>query len=341
MKAARAPAKPSATTLASNAFVETHIRPAQDLGRLLAGEIDAPASFVAVLREGLASLADPAYLDGLRRVAPGIGPVLGVRGPLLSGVHRALVRELRRVRSARLLPVAQALAREALGELRWFACWLLKRVLPDDPERAWQVLRELAAAAEDWISVDTLAATMGPGILREPYRWAELEQLVYSPSRWERRLVGSTLATMPFVDRAAGRTPDVAARGLALVGLLIGDPEPDVQKALGWALRSLAIVDQLAVTAFCRSEGTRAASTGDGARAWVVRDCLMKLDAADAAHIRALLANVRRRRDASDTSTAAGIAVAFVGTGRRPAAFRDQVGLRRDVEPPPRRIWPG
>ena len=40
----------------------------------------------------------------------------------------------------------------------------------------------------------------------EPYRWAELEQLVYSPSRWERRLVGSTVATIPFIDRTTGRT---------------------------------------------------------------------------------------------------------------------------------------
>ncbi len=70
---------------------------------------------------------------------------------------------------------------------------------------------------------------------------------------------------MPFVDRAAGRTPEVAAHGLTLVGLLIGDPEPDVQKALSWALRSLARVDPVGVTGFCRDEAGRAAATEDGA----------------------------------------------------------------------------
>jgi 3-methyladenine DNA glycosylase AlkD len=257
-------------------------------------------------------LADPVSLAGLRLVAPGIGPSLGVRLPLLEAVHRALIRELRGVRPARLLPVAEALAHDPIRELRWFSCWLLARVLPDEPEQAWQVLRGLASEADDWISVDTLATTVGRGILAEPYRWAELEQLVYSPSRWERRLVGSTIATIPFVDRTAGRTQDVADRGIALVSLLIGDSEPDVQKALSWALRNLAAIDGAGVTAFCRREAERAVATSDGARAWVVRDALRKLDAADAAEIRALLTGIRRTPRPANTSAAASTAAAFV-----------------------------
>ena len=86
-----------------------------------------------------------------------------------------------------------------------------------EPERAWQRLRVEAARAGDWITVDSLAHVAGRGILSEPYRWAELEQLVYSPSRWERRLVGSTIATIPHVDRRAGREPDVAAHALPIL----------------------------------------------------------------------------------------------------------------------------
>jgi len=320
VSAAAAARAPSVTTLASNAFVATHIEAARDLGRRLADEVDGPAGFVAVTRDGLATLADPAYLAGQRLVAPGIGPLLGVRLPLLESVHRALADELRGVRAARLLPVAEALARDSLRELRWFACWLLGRILPDDPERAWQVLRQLAAEADDWISVDTLAATIAPGILREPFRWAELEQLVYSPGRWERRLVGSTVATIPFADRAAGRMPEVAARGLAMVGLLIGDPEPDVQRALSWALRNMAAIDPAGVTGFCWREGERAAATADGDRAWVVRDTLAKLAPADAAGIRALLAGVRRRPGAANTSAASATAAAFLRAGREAGA---------------------
>jgi 3-methyladenine DNA glycosylase AlkD len=267
------------------------------------------------------SIADPAYLAGQRMVAPGIGPLLGVRLPLLEGVDRALRHELRDVREARLVPLAEALARDPIRELRWLACWLLGRLLPGEPERAWQVLRRIAAESGDWITVDTLASTMAAGILQEPYRWAELEQLVYSSNRWERRLVGSTVATMPFADRAAGRTPEVVAHGLALVGLLIGDPEPDVQKALSWALRSLARVDPVGVTRFCRDEARRAAATGDGARAWVVRDALARLDSAAALELRAVLAGVRRSPRAANTSTASATAAAFREAGRGATPF--------------------
>jgi hypothetical protein len=167
--------------------------------------------------------------------------------------------------------------------------------------------------------VDTLAHVVGRGIILESYRWAELEQLVYSPSRWERRLVGSTIATLPFEDRQAGRTPEVATRGLALIGELMGDDEPDVQKALSWALRSLVLVDGPAVTAFCRSEAGVARAGEDGHRAWVIRDALPKLQPGDAAAIRTTLTGIRKLPGAPATSRAARIAARFseMGLGSR------------------------
>jgi 3-methyladenine DNA glycosylase AlkD len=188
---------------------------------------------------------------------------------------------------------------------------MLERLVDDDTERAWQLIRRASRDAGDWITVDSLAHPVGKGVLHEAYRWAELEQLVFSPSRWERRLVGSTIATMPFVDRHRGRTPDVATHGLGLIGELIGDAEPDVQKALAWALRSLAAVDRPATTAFLDAESETAAAAGDGHRAWVIRDALPKLDPQDADRIRARLEGIRRRSDAPSTSRAAEIAARF------------------------------
>ena len=152
---------------------------------------------------------------------------------------------------------------------------------------------------------------VGKGILNEPYRWAELEQLVYSPSRWERRLVGSTIATTPFVDHRRGREAIVAEHGLGLVTQLIGDDEPDVQKALSWALRSLVLVDRDAVASFCEEEAARAKATNDGHRAWVIRDVLTKLDETTATNLRRQLDGIRRRPGAPATSTAAEAAERF------------------------------
>ena len=214
-----------------------------------------------------------------------------------------------------MLDVAQHLLREDLLELHWIAFSLLERTIREDPERSWQLARAAARRADNWITVDSLAHVMARGILAETYRWAELEQLVYSPSRWERRLVGSTIAVIPSTDRTAGRTPDVARHGLALVRDLVGDAEPDVQKALSWALRSMSVVDQPATIAFLRAEAAHAAATHDGHRAWVIRDSLEKLPAPAADGLRAAVDGVRKRPNAPTTSRAAATAAAFIGLG--------------------------
>jgi 3-methyladenine DNA glycosylase AlkD len=301
----------SPITERANALVADRRPDAETLGRALADEVGDPDRFASILRDGLRSLSDPEYLVGERRIAPGIGDLHGVRWPLIEAVKRGFREATRRERTSGWLFVADRLLNEPKLEARWFAFGLLERLIVDDTERAWQLLRRAARDAGDWITVDSLAHPVGKGILNEPYRWAELEQLVYSPSRWERRLVGSTIATMPFVDRRRGRQPDVAVHGLGLIRDLIGDAEPDVQKALAWALRSLAGVDRTATTSFLVAEADQAATTADGHRAWVIRDALSKLDPAHANRIRARLAGLRRRAGESSTSRASETAERF------------------------------
>jgi len=298
----------SPITARASAFV-ADLRPeAEELGRRLADELQDPGAFAVALGAGLARLADHEYLEGQRRIAPGIGRLHGVRWPLMEGVKRGFREATRREGTSGWLEVADRLLREPELEARWFAFGLLERLVDDDTERAWQLIRRAARDAGDWITVDSLAHPVGKGILHEAYRWAELEQLVFSPSRWERRLVGSTIATMPFVDRRRGRTPEVLAQGLGLIGELIGDAEPEVQKALAWALRSMAAIDRDSTTAFLDAQSETAAATGDGYRAWVIRDALAKLDPPDAERIRARLQGIRRLSDGPSTSRASQIA---------------------------------
>jgi 3-methyladenine DNA glycosylase AlkD len=279
----------------------------------LADDLQDPDALVDALREGLAALADPEYLVGQRFVAPGLGTTHGVRWPLLAAVIRGFRQATRRDRPTPLLFIADRLFREDHLEARWFAFALLERTLAVEPERTWQLLRRGAREAADWITIDDLAHPYGTGIAAEPYRWAELEQLVFSPSRWERRLVGSTIATMTHGNRRTGRGPDVVDHALPLLGQLMGDAEPDVQKALSWAYRSLAQIDRERTTAVLRTEADRAAATDDGHRAWVIRDSLSKLDTSDADHIRTRLAGIRRRPGAPSTSAAADVASRFGG----------------------------
>jgi 3-methyladenine DNA glycosylase AlkD len=300
-----AAAPTSAATRRAVALVAERREPAETLGRSLAELLNDPDAFIEALRGGLAKLSDPEYLAGQRRVAPGIGELHGVRWPLLAAVERGFRKETKSDHPTPLLFIAERLLRETELEGRWFAFGLLERTLATETERTWQLLRQGARDAADWITVDSLAHPFGRGIAQEPYRWAELEQLVYSPSRWERRLVGSTIATMTHGRRLTGRDPELPRRALALLAQLMGDAEPDVQKALAWAYRSLAQLDPAATASALGAETDLATAGADGHRAWVIRDSLSKLDPAVADNLRERLAGIRRRPGAAPTSRAA------------------------------------
>ena len=183
------------------------------------------------------------YADGIRSVTPGLGP--DPRRPPAADGGRPQGLQARHPRDL-------LLARCSTSMDRLLAATTARGPLVRDvepraapahgPGADLAAMRRAAAEADEWITVDTLAHPYGDGHPARPRRWAELEQLVYSPSRWERRLVGSTLATMPHVNGVAGgaRARWSSSAAWRLVGQLIGDAEPDVQKALSWALRTLA-----------------------------------------------------------------------------------------------------
>ena len=195
----------SEATARANAFVDQRLPEARALGVALAELTEEPESFAGELTDGLRRLEDPAYGAEQERVAPGSGATLGVRWPLIRAIERPVRAALAEGSSASALWLAQRLATSPYREVRLFALPALRRSLGDDPERSWQLLRRMAHASTDWISVDSLADVFARGILQEPFRWAEIEQLVYSPQRMERRLVGSTLATLPHrIARGSG-----------------------------------------------------------------------------------------------------------------------------------------
>jgi 3-methyladenine DNA glycosylase AlkD len=312
---------PASAASRSAASVTARREAAEVLGRRVATLVADTDAVATELRVGLEALADPSYVAGQQRVAPGIGPIIGVRWPLIAAVARGFRRETANDRPSTLLYVVDRLFREEALELRWFAFDILEQTVERDPERTWQLLRRAARDAGDWVTVDALAHPYGRGILLERYRWAELEQLVFSPSRWERRLVGSTIATMPHVRGGAAGAAEIVLKGLPLLRELIGDAEPDVQRAMAWAYRTLARLDRDVTTEALRAEAETAVASGDGHRAWVVREALRKLDPAVAAELKAQLAGVRRRSTSPATSRAAEIAGRFgdLPLGRRTA----------------------
>ena len=146
---------------------------------------------------------------GMRYVAPGIGtgprrppaaprrrrPRLPPGDPARSGRRRSCSS-----------PIACSTSRTSRRAGSPSGCWSAR--WPPTRSGPGSSCAARAREAGDWVTVDDLAHPYGIGIAAEPYRWAELEQLVYSPSRWERRLIGSTIATMTHGNRRTGRGPD-------------------------------------------------------------------------------------------------------------------------------------
>lgn len=325
----------SEVTLRAQALVAERLPRARGLGVTLAELIDEPEEFVALLRDGLAALADEAYAAEQHRVAPGSGAVFGVRSPLLAAVWSQLRSPLKHGSPASALWLAERVASEDEREFVLFSHVCLLRSLPDDPERTWQLMRRLARQAHEWITVDSLAELYARGILQERFRWAELEQLVYSADRWERRLVGSTVARLPYELARDRRHVLVSTPGLTLIKSLLGEDAPDVQKALSWALRSWLEVDPPGVRELIRAETGVAQQTGDGHRAWVLRDALTApaMDAAFAAEVRARLDGIRRSAERPPTSAAAVTASGFAGLDRLADAALGQQGVRQGRAP--------
>jgi 3-methyladenine DNA glycosylase AlkD len=315
----------------AQALVAERLPQARGLGSTLADLIDQPEEFVAVLRDGLAELADEPYRSEQTRVAPGSGAVFGVRNPLLAAIVRQLRPALEEGSDASALWLAERLVTEPEREFTLMAHAALLRSLPTDPERTWQLMRRLARAANEWISVDSLAELYAAGILREHFRWAELEQLVYSADKWERRLVGSTIARLPYEVERTLRPTLKSSPGLMIIKSLIGDSEPDVQKALSWALRSWLEVDPRGVEEMIRSESEVAARDDDGHRAWVLRDALTApaTNASVAAGIRERLAGVRRAGAKPSTSSASVVVGGFRGLDQLADEALRQQGVRQ------------
>ena len=304
----------SEATEEANAFVAAHREEADALGEELAELTEQPEAFVAMLERGLADLVDPAFIEMAERVSPQVAADLQVRGPLVEAIQRPLRQALREGSSISALGLARRLLADERRSLRLFALPPLARALPEDPEQAWQLMRQMGRGAGDWVEVDSLADLWARGVLAEPFRWSELEQLVYSQRTYERRLVGATLATIPHrvpMPRRDELGRVDGDRAMDLLRQLMGDADVMVQKALSWAIREWTRVAPETTAAFLRAEAAVAAETADGARAWVIRDALSNQPADMAAAMREQLSGIRRDPAAPSTSIAAVRAAEF------------------------------
>ena len=199
---------------------------------------------------------------------------------------------------ARWLFIADRLLRDETLEPRWFAFGLLERTIADEPERSWQLAAPRGPRGDRLDHGRRARPRRRQGHPQRvlPLGGARAARLLAHPLGAPARRL-STIATMPFIDHRRGRQPEVAEHGLGLIAQLIGDAEPDVQKALAWALRSLVMVDvgrgRRRHSASARRRPRRRPTTATARGS--IRDALSKLDPPPRPRIRDRLDGIRRR----------------------------------------------
>ena len=197
-----------------------HLDAARELGSALADLIDYPEEYVAALRVGLTGLADESIPPSRSASHPAQAPssVFARRCST-----RPCARSGRRCAKARRprhcgLPTDWQLEKER--EFVFFCHQALERSLAADPERSWQLMRQVARHATDWIRVDSLAGVWARGILLESLALERagaarlLGRPVGAPAgRLDHRRAAVRAA--PRTATFAGRRPGVGADSLA------------------------------------------------------------------------------------------------------------------------------
>ncbi len=192
----------------------------------------------------LRALADETTAEGMRRFFK-TGPGQYGEGDCFLGIKATPLRQL--AREFRALPPDEAkkLLGSAFHEARMLALLVLVQQFDkgDEPSRKtiYELYRANTARVNNWDLVDASAPAIVGGFLAQRDR-GPLSDLAGSASLWERRI--AIVATQHFICR--GDFADT----LRLAGLLLGDQEDLIHKAVGWMLREVGKRDQAVLEGF-------------------------------------------------------------------------------------------
>ena len=267
--------QPSATTARARALVAERLPDAVALGRATGDVAPDPAAAVEILRRGLAGLADPEYLEGQQRIAPGIGPVLGVRGPLLHAVSRGL-RATTRHDPSSADPRPRRPDARASRPSSSTGSPSTSSSAPSSRSRSapgsWSGPRPARPpTGSRWTRSPTWRAAASSPSPTGGRSWSS------SSTRRRAGSAGSSARPSPrsrssTAPRAARRTSPATASPSSATSS--ATPSPTCRRRSPGRCATWRWWTSPATVAFLRTETARAAATADGHRAWVIRDTL-------------------------------------------------------------------
>lgn len=199
---------------------------------------------VTCTEAALRALADPVRAGPMRAYMRDQFPFLGITSPPRRAAQREAWTDLAAPTQGELLDAAGAMWAIAERELQYAAVDLVRRfnrVL--DPDALDGGVRALIQTKSWWDTVDGLqSAAVEPLVSRHPQLEALMREWVAHDDRW--------LVRSAIIHQLHRKTTTNAGLLFALCAARAGDREFFVAKAIGWALRSYARTDPVAVERF-------------------------------------------------------------------------------------------
>jgi 3-methyladenine DNA glycosylase AlkD len=193
---------------------------------------------------------------------------LGVPVPALTEIGKEIGKiACRRVDD--FLPLARQLWEQGGREGRLVACTFLGYMELAAPDKILPVVLELAPTCVTWEECDQLAMrALEPVVRKRPDEYLSvMEDWVRHDSKWVRRAGVTVIARLPM------KRPEYTSICLSMVEPVLGDGDPDVRRAVSFAVRMAARGDPTAVVDFVERQSHRT----DSNSIWVLCDAMRSM----------------------------------------------------------------
>ena len=186
----------------------------------------------------LRSLADPSYLEFLKKIVPSKKEVLGIKAPQLRIILTHLKEATNNLSNREKIELSIEFIHTNVHEMGQIAFEFVGKDKVLMAEITKNDLVQMNDCLDNWASVDTF----GVYIHGKAWRMGvlsnyDLMKMVHHPDFWQRRL--AVVSTIPLNQKSNGGNGDVA-RTLMICEEVVSDHEDLVVKALSWALRELS-----------------------------------------------------------------------------------------------------
>ena len=204
-----------------------------------------PGALAREARERLLAASDSDYRSNLQRLLAADVKVIGVRVPEIRRLARSMRSDHPDLTVESAAQLLDALCAERVRDEILLGIFTLSQYRRQFSPALWDHVERCVDALDNWETCDQLAINVvGEMVAREMSLLACLLDWTRSANRWRRRCAVAATTVL----NQKGRTRH--AESLRVCDQLMTDEDPDVRKAVAWAIREVAKASEAEAFAF-------------------------------------------------------------------------------------------